>query len=66
MDGKFYIGLAIILVVDIVIYSIYPLINAVEPEFLGLTAFYWIQTVLLIVTSALYLLISYIFRGDSK
>ncbi|AWR97434.1 hypothetical protein DFR86_07640 [Acidianus sulfidivorans JP7] len=66
MQGKYYIGMGIILLIDIIIYSIYPAINTVQPEFLGLTAFYWIQTILLIVTSALYLIISYIFRGESK
>ncbi|ARM74743.1 DUF3311 domain-containing protein [Acidianus manzaensis] len=59
MRTKFYVAVFIALIVDIVLYSIFPLFNKVSPELLGLPFFYWYQTVMLVVTSAIFFGISY-------
>ncbi|AWR96186.1 DUF3311 domain-containing protein [Acidianus sulfidivorans JP7] len=59
MKSKFYVAILIALIVDIILYSIYPVFNKVSPELLGLPFFYWYQTIMLAVTSAIFFGISY-------
>ncbi|BDC19442.1 hypothetical protein [Acidianus sp. HS-5] len=66
MKKGFYLSLGIVLLIDIIIYSIYPLFNNVQPVLLGLTEFYWLQIALLIVTSLLYFAIGYVFKGENS
>ncbi|MUM64321.1 hypothetical protein D1867_03440 [Acidianus infernus] len=66
MKKGFYLSLGIVLLLDIIIYSLYPLFNNVQPTLFGLTEFYWVQIVLLIVTSLLYFAVGYVFRGEKS
>jgi hypothetical protein len=58
--NKFYVTLGIVLLIDIIIYSVYPLFNKTTPELLGIPFFYWYQTILLVITSLAFLGVSLI------
>ena len=47
---------AILLLVPMLVFAITPIYNFKGPELLGLTFFYWFETVWLVVTSILYLI----------
>ena len=46
---------AILLLVPMLVFAITPIYNLKGPELLGLTFFYWFETVWLLVTSIMYL-----------
>ncbi|AWR94106.1 DUF3311 domain-containing protein [Acidianus brierleyi] len=58
--NKFYLTLGIVLLIDIIIYSLYPLFNKITPELFGIPFFYWYQTILLVITSLAFLGVSFI------
>nr|AKI85264.1 hypothetical protein [uncultured organism] len=62
--NKFYPTLGIVLLIDIIMYSIYPIFNKTTPELFGIPFFYWYQTILLVITSLAFLGASFI--KDSK
>ncbi|AWR93245.1 DUF3311 domain-containing protein [Acidianus brierleyi] len=59
---KFYLALFITLIVDIILYSVFPFFNRIYPELFGLPLFYWYQTILLVVSSLMFLGITLIFK----
>ncbi|WP_236752502.1 DUF3311 domain-containing protein [Acidianus sp. HS-5] len=64
MASKFYPAIFIILLVDIVLYSIFPVFNRVTPCLLGVPFFYWYQTIMLAVSSLMFFVVGYIFREE--
>lgn len=65
MKRGYYLAMGVFLLIDIIIFSLYPLFNNAEPRLFGLTEFYWVQIILLIITSLIYFTISYAFRGEN-
>lgn len=64
--SSFYIAMFITLIVDIILYSIYPVINKQEPTLGGLTFFYWYQIVMLGVSSVLFFGVAYATKRGGK
>jgi hypothetical protein len=62
MKTKFYLALFIVLIIDIILYSIFPFFNKVTPELFGLPFFYWYQTILLVISSLMFLGITLVFK----
>ncbi|QKQ99190.1 hypothetical protein GWK48_01175 [Metallosphaera tengchongensis] len=52
--GKFYLAMGVVLLIDIILYSIYPLFNNSSPSIGGLTNFYSYQIILLFVSTILF------------
>ncbi len=59
---KFYLAMFITLIVDIILYSIFPFFNTISPELFGLPFFYWYQTILLVISSLMFLGITLVFK----
>jgi len=51
IKAKFYLASFITLIVDIILYSVFPFFNRIYPELFGLPLFYRYQTILLVVSS---------------
>jgi len=62
-DKIFYVVTLIVLLIDIIIYSIYPVFNSATETVGGLTIFYFYQMILLIVSSAMFVAVSLIFKN---
>lgn len=62
-DKIFYVVTLIVLLIDIIIYSIYPVFNSATETVGGLTIFYFYQIILLIVSSIMYVAVSLIFKN---
>lgn len=62
-DKIFYVVTLIVLLIDIIIYSIYPVFNSATETVGGLTIFYFYQMILLIVSSIMFVTISLIFKN---
>ncbi|MFP3189641.1 MAG: hypothetical protein RXR07_11600 [Sulfolobaceae archaeon] len=62
-DKIFYVVTLIVLLIDIVIYSIYPVFNSATETVGGLTIFYFYQIILLIVSSIMFVAVSLIFKN---
>jgi len=58
--NKYYIAIFIALIVDIILYSIFPVFNKIEPTLGGLPFFYVYQTIMLVVTTIIYLIVAFI------
>jgi len=58
--NKYYIAMFIALIVDIILYSIFPVFNKIEPSLGGLPFFYVYQIVMLVVTTIIYLIVAFI------
>ncbi|AWS00166.1 hypothetical protein DFR87_11240 [Metallosphaera hakonensis JCM 8857 = DSM 7519] len=52
--NKFYLAMGIAFLIDIIIYSLYPVFNNSVPSIGGLTNFYSYQIILLVVSTALF------------
>lgn len=61
-DKIFYVVTLIVLLIDIIIYSIYPVFNSATETVGGLTIFYFYQIILLIVSSIMFAAVSLIFK----
>lgn len=61
-DKKFYVATLIVLLIDIILYSIYPVFNSATETVGGLTIFYFYQIILLIVSSIMFVTVSLIFK----
>ncbi|BFI74963.1 hypothetical protein [Sulfurisphaera ohwakuensis] len=55
MKQKYYIAVLIALLLDIILYSVFPLYNVVTPSIGGLPFFYVYQIIMLAVTTLIYL-----------
>ena len=64
MASRFYLAIFLALLVDIVLYSIFPLFNRVTPCLLGIPFFYWYQTVMLAVSSVMFFVVGYVFKEE--
>jgi len=62
-DKIFYVVTLIVLLIDIIIYSIYPVFNSATETVGGLTIFYFYQIILLIVSSIMFAAVSLIFKN---
>ncbi len=62
-DKIFYVVTLIVLLIDIIIYSIYPVFNSATETVGGLTIFYFYQIILLIVSSIMFVAVSLIFKN---
>lgn len=62
-DKIFYVVTLIVLLIDIIIYSIYPVFNSATETVGGLTIFYFYQMILLIVSSIMFVTVSLIFKN---
>ncbi|MFP3347643.1 MAG: hypothetical protein RXR17_09475 [Sulfolobaceae archaeon] len=62
-DKIFYVVTLIVLLIDIIIYSIYPVFNSATETVGGLTIFYFYQMILLIVSSIMFVAVSLIFKN---
>ncbi|MFP3202281.1 MAG: hypothetical protein RXR43_08580 [Sulfolobus sp.] len=62
-ETLFYIAAFVALVVDIILYSIYPVFNSSATSIGGLTVFYVYQLIMLVVSSILFLAVSLIFMS---
>ena len=58
--NKYYLAIFLALVVDIILYSVFPIFNNKEPTLDGLPFFYIYQTIMLAVTTLIYLIVAYI------
>ncbi|BCU68958.1 hypothetical protein [Stygiolobus caldivivus] len=61
-NKMFYIIALIVLLIDIIIYSIYPVFNSAAQTVGGLTIFYFYQIVLLVVSSVMFVAVSLAFK----
>ncbi|QGR20382.1 hypothetical protein [Stygiolobus azoricus] len=61
-DKKFYVATLIVLLIDIILYSIYPVFNSATETVGGLTIFYFYQIILLIVSSIMFVTVSLLFK----
>lgn len=57
--SSFYIAIFIATIIDIILYSIFPVFDKVSPDLFGLPFFYWYQMVMLAVTSIMFFSIAY-------
>ncbi len=65
MSGnKYYIGILVMFVIDIILYAALPLFNKVSPTIGGLPFFYTYQIIMLVVSSVLFLIPS--LAGDRR
>ncbi|MDT7901370.1 MAG: DUF3311 domain-containing protein [Acidianus sp.] len=62
--SMFYIAIFIALIVDIILYSLFPLFNRVTPCLFGVPFFYWYQTIMLAVSSLMFFTIAYVFKEE--
>ncbi|MFP3260454.1 MAG: hypothetical protein RXQ22_06135 [Sulfolobus sp.] len=62
-ETLFYIAAFVALVVDIILYSIYPVFNSSATSVGGLPVFYVYQLIMLVVSSILFLAVSLIFMS---
>ncbi|MEJ2776462.1 hypothetical protein WIW90_09630 [Sulfolobaceae archaeon RB850M] len=62
-ETLFYIAAFVALVVDIILYSIYPVFNSSVTSIGGLPVFYVYQLIMLVVSSILFLAVSLIFMS---
>jgi hypothetical protein len=62
-DKIFYVVTLIVLLIDIIIYSIYPVFNSATETVGGLTIFYFYQMILLVVSSIMFVAVSLIFKN---
>lgn len=60
MKQKYYLAIFIALLVDIVLYSLFPVYNTATASLGGLPFFYVYQIIMLIVTTAIYLVAAFI------
>ncbi|QIW23500.1 DUF3311 domain-containing protein [Sulfolobus sp. S-194] len=60
MKQKYYIAVFIALILDIVLYSIFPVYNITTPSIGGLPFFYVYQIIMLAVTAIIYLIVAFI------
>ncbi|AAY79798.1 hypothetical protein [Sulfolobus acidocaldarius] len=58
----FYIAMFIVTIIDIILFSIYPVFNNATMTFAGLTMFYFYQIIMLIVSTVLFVAVSLIFK----
>ena len=58
--NKYYIATFLALIIDIILYSIFPVFNKIEPTLDGLPFFYVYQTIMLVVTTIIYLIVALI------
>ena len=54
----------VLILIPFVIYMILPLYNFSSPELLGFPFFYWFQTVMLVVSAALFAAAAYLIDKD--
>ncbi|WP_420894008.1 hypothetical protein [Sulfolobus acidocaldarius] len=52
----------IVTIIDIILFSIYPVFNNATMTFAGLTMFYFYQIIMLIVSTVLFVAVSLIFK----
>ncbi len=64
--NAYYVAMGFAFLIDIILYSIYPVFNKVQPELLGLPFFYWYQILLLVITTVLMVGASAIKNGEVK
>ncbi|MFP3064946.1 MAG: hypothetical protein RXR59_05350 [Sulfolobus sp.] len=62
-ETLFYIAAFVALVLDIILYSIYPVFNSSATSIGGLQVFYVYQLIMLVVSSILFLAVSLIFMS---
>ncbi|MBB5252769.1 hypothetical protein [Sulfurisphaera ohwakuensis] len=60
MKQKYYIAVFIALILDIVLYSVFPVYNIATPSIGGLPFFYVYQIIMLAVTAVIYLIVAFI------
>ncbi|BBG22888.1 DUF3311 domain-containing protein [Sulfuracidifex tepidarius] len=65
MSGnKYYVGILVMFIIDIILYAVLPVFDKVSPAIGGLPFFYTYQTIMLVVSSILFLIPS--LAGDKK
>ncbi|WP_338598452.1 DUF3311 domain-containing protein [Sulfolobus tengchongensis] len=62
MAGKFYIAVAVLTLIFILLYSLLPLYSKENPTFLGLPMFYWYQIILMPIGALVFFAVSYLIR----
>ncbi|BAK54360.1 hypothetical protein [Sulfurisphaera tokodaii] len=60
MKQKYYIAVLVALLLDIILYSIFPVYNIATPSIGGLPFFYVYQIIMLAVTTIIYLIVAFI------
>jgi len=63
-SSKYYLVILLMFVIDIVLYALLPVYDKVSPSIGGLPFFYTYQIVMLVVSSVLFVIPSFI--GDRK
>ena len=59
----YYWAIFLATIVDIILYSIFPIFNRVEPTVGGLPFFYTYQIIMLAVTTVIYLIVALFVKG---
>lgn len=60
MNNRYYIAIFLALILDIILYSVFPVFNTVYPQVAGLPFFYVYQIIMLVITSIIFLIVSMI------
>ncbi|BFH73824.1 DUF3311 domain-containing protein [Sulfurisphaera javensis] len=66
MNSAYYIAMLIVVIIILILYSLFPLYDKVNPTIAGLPMFYWYQILMLGVTTVISFLVAYFVKEEGE